>query len=190
VKTLCDIGLVILFGGFYIASVIEFDIEFFQQALVLGMDEAHGEEGELTGEIFFAAGHFGELGGFSIGGGLPFEADGFEGFQVALGITDKFFGGYSPMSVGAFFVRRGSLEDHGIGGPGHIFGAGMRGFGHELELGNGHGLLPVGGADAVAAGVTAADDDDIFVGCPDVCERGGGWGRSFGDGWVSRAGSG
>src|ERR1700728_2435867 len=28
-----DIGLVILFGGFYVASVVQFDIQFFQQSV-------------------------------------------------------------------------------------------------------------------------------------------------------------
>jgi hypothetical protein len=36
------------FGGFYVASVVEFDIEFFQEAFVLGMGEAHREQRELT----------------------------------------------------------------------------------------------------------------------------------------------
>ena len=59
-------------------------------------------------------------------------------------------------------ARRGSQPDRPVG-PGQplvgVFGR----LGHDLELGDALGALPVGGADAVAAGIAAADHDHVLV---------------------------
>src|SRR5690606_18953720 len=49
------------------------------------------------------------------------------------------------------------------GRPGLGVGPLGRRLGHDLQLGDGGGALPVGGADAVRAGVAAADDHDVLA---------------------------
>src|SRR5580704_13875619 len=53
-KDFGDIGLVAFFGSFYVAAVVEFDVEFFNESVVLGVDEAHGQQGKVTREVSFA----------------------------------------------------------------------------------------------------------------------------------------
>ena len=71
-----DIGDEGFVAGFYVASFVEFYVELFEQAVVLWVDEAHGEEGEFAGELDFAAGYFCEFGGAAVFGHFPFELDG------------------------------------------------------------------------------------------------------------------
>ena len=45
-----------------------------------------------------------------------------------------------------------------------LSGAIVRRLGHDLELMDAGGLVAVGSAEAVGAGVAAADDDDVLAG--------------------------
>ncbi len=72
-------------------------------------------------------------------------------------------GGDGVDPLAALLMGRGDLIEHGEGRPRLVGGALLARPGHDLQLGDGDGALAVGGADAVGAGVAAADDDDVLA---------------------------
>ena len=104
-----DIRLIVFFGRFDIAAVIELDAEFIQQTFTLRRYKTHSQESQFAGKFSFASGHFDELCGSAFFGKLPFEVDDFQRFQVAFAVADKFFGSQGPLTFRSFFMRRGSL---------------------------------------------------------------------------------
>ena len=56
----------------------------------------------------------------------------------------------------------------GHSGQGVLGRAHLRRLGHDLELVHGFGFVPVAGAQAIGAGVSAADDDDTLAGGQDL----------------------
>ncbi len=70
-------------------------------------------------------------------------------------------------AVAALLVRRGDLVGHRHARPGLVRRALVARPGHDLQLGDRGRALPQGGAQAVRAGVAAADDDDVLPGGAD-----------------------
>src|SRR6185436_5567813 len=89
----------------------------------------------------------------------------FEGLGVD-GVVANFGGAgfvLAGLQHGAFFVGRAGAEDHWPVGPGHFGRALLGGLGEKLELGDAGRALAMGGAQAVSAGVAAAEDDHVLA---------------------------
>ncbi len=103
----------------------------------------------------------------------PADLDGDEFLHGALGVADEFFhGGEVDAGVGAelgggLLLAVVELVDLGPLGPGIVGGAVLRGLGENLDLQEALAAVTHGGADAVRAGVAAADDDDVAAGGED-----------------------
>ncbi|SIN44166.1 Uncharacterised protein [Mycobacteroides abscessus subsp. abscessus] len=69
--------------------------------------------------------------------------------------------GVDPLAT--LFVCGGHPEQCRVGGPRVALGTALRRLGHDLELLNTRRTLPVGGAQAVGAGVATTDDDDALA---------------------------
>ena len=66
-------------------------------------------------------------------------------------------------ALGALLLRRGGAQLHRPERPAQRLVLAQRRLGHDLELGDRGGALAVRGADAVRAGVAAADHDDMLA---------------------------
>ncbi len=164
----------VVFVGFDISAGVFFEAELIDGSVVFGAYEAHSEEAEVAAHFEVGAGDFGH-GEAAIGGFGPIESGAVEFCEDAV-VSVEFsgvdgvvadFGGFafvfSLLEDDGLFVGGGGAEDHRPGRPGHIGGAFLWGFGEEFELGDGGGALSEGGAEAVGAGVAAAEDDDVFI---------------------------
>ena len=85
-------------------------------------------------------------------------------------LAPEHLGAYRPVAVGTFLVRRGSAQLGRPIGP-HRIVLDVRRLRQQLELADGLGAMPVGGAHAIRAGVAAADDNHVLAGGPQVGER-------------------
>ena len=65
--------------------------------------------------------------------------------------------------LAALLVRAASAQTIGYVGHGLAAGPLVRRPRHDLQLGHRRRALPVRGAEAVGAGVAAADDDDVLA---------------------------
>src|SRR5690606_15067646 len=91
-------------------------------------------------------------------------------------VADEFLGFDAELALAAFLVRGAGAKDDRPVGPGAVggalFGAGeladVRGRGEQFELRQAGAALAVRGAGAVAAGIAAADDDDVLAGGQDL----------------------
>ena len=128
---------------------------------MLGLEESHGEEHELGLDDFGLSGldHDGTTAG---GIGLPINGLDADAGEFAV-LAEELESVDVPAAGAAFFVTRSSLEGAGPLGPGvlWILGA-FDGLGHDLDLRDALAALAMGGADAVGAGVAAADYQYIF----------------------------
>src|SRR5690606_17695358 len=93
----------------------------------------------------------------------PLDVDQLEGAHPALVVAEELQGVHRVDALAALLVGAGDLVQHRHGRPGLGVGPLGRRLGHDLQLGDGGGALPVGGADAVRAGVAAADDHDVLA---------------------------
>ena len=80
-------------------------------------------------------------------------------------------GGDAPVADAALFMRALGAELHGPQGPGGLRRALLRRHGQEFKLVDGDRLLAMHGAEAVGAGVAAADDDHALAGGENVFAR-------------------
>ena len=151
--------------GTDVAAVVEVAAELGDDGVGFGADESHGEEDEIGRPGFFGAGPFAHFHAGTVGN--PFDLYGVEADDAAVA-ADEAFGGEGPAAVASLLVGAGGTELHGEVGPGLVFGPAGGRLWEQLELGDGFCVLPVGGADAVGAGVAPADDDDVFSGGEDV----------------------
>jgi hypothetical protein len=71
---------------------------------MLRVQETHGQEGKVTGDILLAACYFDKLGGPAIVGEFPFQVDDAQCFEISLSIADELFCGDGPLPFDAFFV--------------------------------------------------------------------------------------
>jgi hypothetical protein len=108
---------------------------------------------------------------------LPFDLHGVDGFDVAVGVAFKFRrGGEIGARIGAefrggFFLAVIHLERLRPFRPRIVLGAFERRLGHDFQLHHALAAVADGSADAVRAGVAAADDDDILAVGGDVACR-------------------
>ena len=83
--------------------------------------------------------------------------------HVAVFVAREFSGVERPIPHAAFFVRALGAKLQRPQRPGRARGAVLRRHGHDFELVHGLRLLPVARAQAVRAGVAAADDHDALA---------------------------
>ena len=136
------------------------EAELLDHAVADGAEEAHGEEDEIDVE--------GELGaGLRFKLGRRADADGVDLLDVAVLVAGEFDGVDGPVADAAFFVRAFSAELQGPERPGRGGGTALGRLGHDFELVDAFCALAMAGAEAVGAGVAAADDEDALAGGED-----------------------
>ena len=167
-------GLVV--GRLHIAAGVEFKAEVFDWAFLIGAGEAHREQRQLAGPLFFAPRHFTKLLTAALSVGVPLDPHGLGRLQVTVFVPHKLLGEDAPLAATALLVGRTGPQHHRPVGPGGVFGplaaAGILAeiwrLGQEFKLRQALGPLPVARAVAVAAGVTAADHNHVFPGGCDL----------------------
>ena len=92
---------------------------------------------------------------------LPLHAHGLSALTLPLSPT-KCLGRDRPVALTAFLVGRRGAQPRRPVRP-HRVALDVRRHRQQLELGDRFRAVPVGGADAVGAGVAAADDDDVLA---------------------------
>src|SRR5262249_31371085 len=133
--------------------------------VALRAEEAEREQDELAVELELAAGdrlhdrppivlH-------------PVETHAVQLPDVPLGVAAEVGGFDAPVAGHALLVRRRGAQDHRPVGPGELRTVDRR-LRQELELVHRCGAMAVRGAEAVRAGVAAAEDDDALVGGEDL----------------------
>src|SRR5699024_2261615 len=83
-------------------------------------------------------------------------------------VAEKLLGGHRVRALAALLVRGRDAIDHRVRRPRLVGRPLFAGTGHDLELGDRGGSLPDRRAQAVGAGVSAADDDDVLTGGRDL----------------------
>src|SRR5690606_29542147 len=162
-----EVGRVDVVVGLDVAARVGVEGERLEQGL-LGSEEAHGQQHELRGAGLFGAGLF-DGDELALVVFLPLDLDGDERLDATGGVGVEFFDGgqvnarVGALAGGGFFLAVVHFEGLGPFGPGVVGGALGRGLGQDFDLGDGAAALAQGGADAVGAGIAAADDDDVAV---------------------------
>ena len=142
--------------GGNIAAAIQLHSGAIQQTPAFGAGKAHRQQDQVGRQREFAALYFLDL---TV---APFDADAFEaghGFAVA----DHPLGQDRPVAVRPFLVAGCGPHFHRPIGPGHCLVFMFGRLGHDFQLGHAFCALPVGGADAVRAGIAAADHDHVLA---------------------------
>ena len=100
---------------------------------------------------------------------LPLDLDGVDVFHVAVVVAVEFFRGgeinarITAKFRGGFFLAVIQLVNLRPFGPGIILGALHRRLGQNFDLHQAVAAVAHGGADAIGAGIAAADDDDVLA---------------------------
>ena len=130
---------------------------------MFGVQETHSQQHEVGFDLKFAVGDFGHCGASGVfGGAPPLDADGVEAFYLSVAAGEG-FGEDAVIADSALLVGGGGAEDDGPLGPGVAGGAVGGRLGQEFVLADQFGALSVGGAEAVGAGIAAAEDDDALA---------------------------
>src|SRR5690606_22553052 len=153
-------------AGGDIAASVQSDARAVEQTAALGAGEAHREQDQVGPQREFAA--F-DLVHASV---TPFDAHAFEAGDFTV-LGNHALRQHGPVAVHAFLVAGGRAQLERPVGPGQRLVFLLRRLGHDLELGHACGALAVGGADAVAAGVAAADHDHVLARRRQRAARGG-----------------
>ena len=123
------------------------------------MHEAHGEQHALTGNLEGGIGHLGRREA-AVGTEAPLELHAAHAPHFALVVQEDLLRGGLPETLAAFLVGGGGAKLPRPGGPaGLVVLLGRHGA--QVELPDPARALTAGGADAVAARVAAAHDDDV-----------------------------
>src|SRR5690606_28030710 len=142
--------------GFDVAAIGELDARLVEHPSLLRAEETHRQQDQVGGQHELAAGDFLHL------AVDPFDADAAEAGDLAV-LPDHFLGQHRPVAHRAFLVARGGAQLHRPVGPGEclvfLFGRAR----HDLYLSDALGALAIRRADAVGAGVAAADHDHILA---------------------------
>lgn len=154
------------------APFAKFDSELFGDG-VFGAEEAEGEKDEVGGVFLFGARDRNERGA-AFGHDLPVDFDGFDGFDISVSIVDEFDGLdceasriFAEFCFG-FFVPIIDAEDSRPLWP-RVVGSSLQGrFFDDFEIDERFAAVSHGGAEAVIAGVAAADNDDVLSAGTDV----------------------
>src|SRR5690606_9134370 len=83
--------------------------------------------------------------------------------DATLVVADELGAVHRVHPLAAPFVGRRHAVHQRVGGPRRVRRPLVGRAGHDLELVHRRGTLAVGGAEAVGAGVAAADDDDVLA---------------------------
>ena len=86
-------------------------------------------------------------------------------------VVDELRGGHRVDPLAALLVRGGHPVDHRVRRPRLVVRTLVRRPRHDLQLGDRLGTLPVRRAEAVRAGVAAADDHHVLAGGDDLVRR-------------------
>ena len=141
----------------HVAARVELDAELLEHALLLRAEEAHREEHELARQL--------EVGALDL---LELAVDhldlvGAQRAHVAVVVAEEALGVDAVDALAALLVRRRHPEDVRPRGP-RVGGRARVGrAGQDLELVDRRRALAVRGAEAVGAGVAAADDHDVLA---------------------------
>ena len=141
-----------------VAALVEVDAELLDQARLLRAGEAHREEHQLGRDLALGALDLGEL------AALEDHVDQAQRPDVAVLVAEELLGGHGVDPLAALLVGRGDAERHRVRRPRLARRAATRRLGHDLELRDRGRALTGRGAEAVRAGVAAADDDDVLAG--------------------------
>ena len=129
---------------------------------LLGAGESHGEEDEIGREVEFRARH--RLEGHAPVLASLRDAGRFELAHAAVLVADEPRRGHRVDTLAAFLVRGRHAEDLRPLRPWVVGGARVGRAGQDLELMHRSGALAMHRAEAVGAGVAAADDHDMLAG--------------------------
>ena len=131
--------------------------ELVEQAARLRAEEAHGEQHELGRDLAVGALDLLEAAVLHLHLVEAQRAD------VAVVVAEEALGVHGVDAVAALLVGGGDLVAHRVGGPRVGVGPAVDGAGEDLELRDRAGAVAVRGAEAVGAGVAAADDDHVLA---------------------------
>ena len=121
------------------------------------VQKAHGQQHQFGLYLELAAGDFGHHWAGAVFRAAPLDADGVQLFQLAVSAGER-FGEDAVIANPALFVGGGGAEDQRPFGPG-VAGGALRGrLGQQFVLLHDFGALAVGRAEAVGAGVAAAQN--------------------------------
>ena len=136
---------------------VELDAELSSSGAALGTDEAHGQQHELARQL--------EVGALDLLEAAVDHLDlvGPQGPHVAVVVAEEALGVDGVHPLAALLVGRRRAEHERPGRPRGGVGPGVGRPGHDLELVDRRRALAVRGAEAVGAGVAAADDDDVLA---------------------------
>mmetsp|Transcript_23427 Transcript_23427/g.67264 ORF Transcript_23427/g.67264 Transcript_23427/m.67264 type:complete len:944 (+) Transcript_23427:2462-5293(+) len=148
-----------------VAARVELQIQRFGHEL-LGTQETERQEHQIRLEVLFAVWDFRHLPPAGLLVALPLDAHGAEADEVAIVVAHELLGVDQELAGVLAELGRHLLvtvvnaEDGWPLWPG-VGGCACRGLSwHELKVDDGGGPVSHGGADAVVAGVSSADDDD------------------------------
>src|SRR5262249_40063116 len=123
-------------------------------------EEAEGEQDEVALELELGAGDL--LHGHAPVVAHPVDADAMQPRDVALRVAGEPLRVDAPVADDALLVRARGAQDHRPVGP-HQRRSRVRWLRQRLELRDRARALAVGGAEAIGAGVPAAEDDDALA---------------------------
>ncbi len=143
-----------------VAAAVELHAELLDQAVVNHVQKTHRQEHQvgLDGEL--GAGQLLHLP--AVAAADPVDPGGGKLAHPAAG-AGKGLGQNAPAPLASFLVRAGGPQDLGPGGPGRFGIASLGRLRQDFDLVHRPGPLADRGAHAVAPGVAAADDHDVFV---------------------------
>src|SRR5450830_1198016 len=154
------IAAVAVRAGAGVAAAVPVDTEGVQH-LLHGRHEAHGQQHQVGLHLEFRVRHFLHLAVF------PLDAAGHQLLDLAV-LAFQALGGDGPVALAAFLVRgRGAQLGRPVR-PHHRLVFLLRRHRHQFELRDAGRAVAVRRADAVRAGIPAADNDDVLAGGLDL----------------------
>ena len=141
----------------HVGALVEVDAELLDDTRALRAEEAHREEHQLRRDLALGARLRRHLPVDELDLGEAQRGD------VAVGVADELGRADGVDALAALLVRARDAVEHRVGRPRLSRGTVVAGLRHDLEARDGRRPLAVRGADAVGAGVTAADDDHVLA---------------------------
>ena len=144
-----------------VAALVELDAELLEQTRALRADEAHREQHELARQL--EVGALDLLERHAAVDELLLDLVGTQRAHVAVVVAEEALGVHRVHALAALFVGGRDAVDHRVGRPRHRLDARVGRPGQDLELVDRRRALADRGAEAVGAGVAAADDHDVLA---------------------------
>ena len=145
-----------------VAPAVQSHADLRQHAVRLGVQEPHGQQGQLGLDLELAAGDLDHGGTAAVGPFLPLDPHRVQFLQSAVASREG-LGQHRVVADAALFVGRRRPQDHGPLGPGVVGGSLVGRLGQQFQLVHHLGALTVGRAQTVGAGVSSAQDDHPFA---------------------------